>query len=430
MPRTRSQRRADLATSLGEDAVAHILAFLPRLGAFPGRVYSLTGRPGAQTTERGGLSLKAILAPRRQAVLKVPDAYTMEEALAAARDGDVVLVTDDIELQAPIIAPAFHLIIAAATYRRYGNGFPERDTCRPGQQYLLGSTGPYIPAHPAVYVNTHAFPGGISDHETTCAAVVAVGADVRLELRGIAFHGVAADDEWVEGAAVACAAVGAQDGADLVIENCWFSNLGQHSLRARSGAKVLVQDVTINRSRYGIRAEGDGTSLVVENSRFNGPNVCAVGARVGAHVDVRWCSIDRIYSCALFAEGANAILRFDRDTRYMCRPVPEGGEGNDNEASVWPSRFKVNNGGRVCYPDAANEEFGWFGAASGDFGSYQTGDARTYLESFEELPGAEQETFSFCRSFPGCLFSSRVRDVPEQESRIPFHGGSGRFIRA
>ena len=92
MPRTRSQRRADLATSLGEDAVAHILAFLPRLGAFPGRVYSLTGRPGAQTTERGGLSLKAILAPRRQAVLKVPDAYTMEEALAAARDGDVVLV--------------------------------------------------------------------------------------------------------------------------------------------------------------------------------------------------------------------------------------------------------------------------------------------------------------------------------------------------
>ena len=430
MPRTRSQRRADLATSLGEDAVSHILTFLPGLGAFPGRVYSLTGPPGAQSTERGGLSLKAILAPRRQAVLKVPDAYTMEEALAAARDGDVVLVTDDIELQAPIIAPAYHLIIAAATYRRYGNGFPERDTCRPGQQYLLGSTGPYIPAHPAVYVNTHAFPGGVSDHETTCAAVVAVGADVRLELRGIAFHGVAADDEWVEGAPVACAAVGAQDGADLVIENCWFSNLGTHSLRFRTGAKVLVQDVTINRSRYGIRAEGDGTSLVVENSRFNGPNVCAVGARVGAHVDVRWCSIDRIYSCALFAEGANAILRFDRDTRYMCRPVPEGGEGNDNEASVWPSRFKVNNGGRVCYPDAANEEFGWVNAASGDFGSYQTGDARTYLESFEELPGAEQETFSFCRSPPGCLFSSSVWVGQTQESRIPFHGGSGRFIHS
>ena len=132
---------------------------------------------------------------------------------------------------------------------------------------------------------------------------------------------------------------------------------------------------------------------------------------------------------SLFAEGANAILRFDRDTRYMCRPVPEGGEGNDNEASVWPSRFKVNDGGRVCYPDAANEEFGWI-SGSGDMGSYQTGDARTYLESFEELPGAEQETFSFCRSPPGCLFSSRVWVGQTQESRIPFHGGSGRFIRA
>ena len=95
-----------------------------------------------------------------------------------------------------------------------------------------------------------------------------------------------------------------------------------------------------------------------------------------------------------------------------------------------PSRFKVNNGGRVCYPDAANEEFGWFGAASGDFGSYQTGDARTYLESFEELPGAEQETFSFCRSLPGCLLSSRVWVGQTQESRIPFHSGSGRYIDA
>ena len=337
MPRTRSQRRADLATSLGEDAVAHILAFLPRLGAFPGRVYSLTGRPGAQSTERGGLSLKAILAPRRQAVLNVPDAYTMEEALAAARDGDVVLVTDDIELQAPIIAPAFHLIIAAATYRRYGNGFPERDTCRPGQQYLLGSTGPYIPAHPAVYVNTHAFPGGVSDHETTCAAVVAVGADVRLELRGIAFHGVAADDEWVEGAPVACAAVGAQDGADLVIENCWFSNLGTHSLRARSDAKVRVHDVTINRSRYGIRAEGDGTSLVVENSRFNGPNVCAVGARVGAHVDVRWCSIDRIYSCALSSPREQTLSCGSTATQGTCvGPYPKAERATTTKPQCGP----------------------------------------------------------------------------------------------
>ena len=111
----------------------------------------------------------------------------------------------------------------------------------------------------------------------------------------------------------------------------------------------------------------------------------------------------------------------------MCRPVPEGGEGQDG-VEVWPARFKVNSGGRVCYPDAANEEFGWVGAAIGPF--YQSGDASTYLESFEELPGAEQETFSFCRSRPACLFSSRVRDVPELESRIPFHGGSGRFIRA
>ena len=107
MPRTRAQRRHALATALDGDSVSYILSFLPKLGVVPGRLYTLSGS-GTQHT-RGGLSLKAVLAPRRRRLIKCPDDIPLlENAVAAAREGDVVLLTESVELQAPIVAPPFH----------------------------------------------------------------------------------------------------------------------------------------------------------------------------------------------------------------------------------------------------------------------------------------------------------------------------------
>ena len=104
MPRTRAQRRHALATALDGDSVSHVLSFLPKLGVVPGRLYTLSGS-GTQHT-CGGLSLKAILAPRRRRLIKCPgDIPRLENAVAAAREGDVVLLTESVELQAPIVAP-------------------------------------------------------------------------------------------------------------------------------------------------------------------------------------------------------------------------------------------------------------------------------------------------------------------------------------
>jgi len=91
--------------------------------------------------------LKAVLAPFRSRVIKCPSAAhpSLEAAVAAARDRDVVLLTESVQLEAPITAPLFNLIIAAATRRRYGAAKKdERETiCQPGQQYHLEDvTGP------------------------------------------------------------------------------------------------------------------------------------------------------------------------------------------------------------------------------------------------------------------------------------------------
>ena len=161
MPRTRAQRRHALATALDEDTLSYVLSFLPTLGVVPGRLYTLAGGARAKTGKHE-LSLKAILAPRRRRLIKCPDDIPLlENAVAAAREGDVVLLTESVELQAPIIAPPFRITIAAVTKRRYGNGLRSGiRELRPGQTYPeLDHMNARQGKRPVVYVNTNAFPG-------------------------------------------------------------------------------------------------------------------------------------------------------------------------------------------------------------------------------------------------------------------------------
>ncbi len=161
MPRTRAQRRHTLATALDEDTLSYVLSFLPKLGVVPGRLYTLAGGARAKTGKHE-LSLKAILAPRRRRLIKCPDDIPrLEDAVAAAREGDVVLLTESVELQAPIIAPPFHVTIAAVSRRRFGRLRPIEQV-PPGQKYGMGTLSRVLdrPSNGAhVYVNTNNFPG-------------------------------------------------------------------------------------------------------------------------------------------------------------------------------------------------------------------------------------------------------------------------------
>ena len=324
MPRTRAQRRHALATALDEDTLSYILSFLPKLGVVPGRLYTLAGGARAKTGKHE-LSLKAILAPRRRRLIKCPDDIPLlENAVAAAREGDVVLLTESVELQAPIVAPPFHVTIAAVTKRRYGNGLRSGiRELRAGQKYPeLDHMDARRGKKPVVYVNTNAFPGEESGGQKHGSIIVASGAAAHLELRGIACKA------WRRGLGQAPAlatGIDASGGARVEIENCLLSCRGlieSVALRASGGAQISAFDLTLNRTQYGILAEGAGTSVVVDNSLFNGDYAWAAAARAGALVDVRRCHIDACRMSGLLAEGAGAHVRFDLGTTYWSRPSP------------------------------------------------------------------------------------------------------------
>ena len=418
MPRTRAQRRHALATALDGDSVSYILSFLPKLGVVPGRLYTLSGS-GTQHT-CGGLSLKAILAPRRRRLIKCPgDIPRLENAVAAAREGDVVLLTESVELQAPIVAPPFRITIAAVTKRRYGNGLRSGiRELRPGQEYPeLDHMNARQGKRPVVYVNTNAFPGEESGGQKHGSIIVASGAAAHLELRGIACKA------WRQGLGAAPAlatGVDVSGGARVEIENCLLSCRGlieSVALKASGGAQISAFDLTLNRTQYGILAEGAGTSVVVDNSLFNGDYAWAAAARAGALVDLRRCHIDACRMSGLLAEGAGAHVRFDLGTTYWSRPSPAamvpGG-------IWWAPRFIVRLGGRVTFPAGAEDEY---------FHNKAHVLAKDGVELFEgpveHAGGRPEPTLTLWYDVAGMTFQSRVPiGRNERESGIEFMGSN------
>ena len=422
MPRTRAQRRHALATALDGDSVSYILSFLPKLGVVPGRLYTLSGS-GTQHT-CGGLSLKAILAPRRRRLIKCPDDIPLlENAVAAAREGDVVLLTESVELQAPIVAPPFHVTIAAVTKRRYGNGLRSGiRELRPGQTYPeLDQMNARYGKKPVVYVNTNAFPGEESGGQKHGSIIVASGVAAHLELRGVACHA------WrrriadrIPQAPALATGLDASGGARVEIENCLLSCRGlieSAALKASGGAQISAFDLTLNRTQYGILAEGAGTSVVVDNSLFNGDYAWAAAARAGALVDVRRCHIDACRMSGLLAEGDGAHVRFDLGTTYWSRPSPAamvpGG-------IWWAPRFIVRLGGRVTFPAGAEDEY---------FHNKAHVLAKDGVELFEgpveHAGGRPEPTLTLWYDVAGMTFQSRVPiGNNERESGIEFMGSN------
>ena len=435
MPRTRAQRRHALATALDEDTLSYVLSFLPKLGVVPGRLYTLAGGARAKTGKHE-LSLKAILAPRRRRLIKCPDDIPrLEDAVAAAREGDVVLLTESVELQAPIVAPPFHVTIAAVSRRRFGRY--RSDNVPPGQSYhgglrerMLGSPsgGAYV------YVNTNKFTGrGDSESDveerfgasSLSAAVVASGEKVHLELRGIAWVGGELDEDVPEdqGPLFLPLAIDAQDGASVVVENVWISKLATAALRASGGARIVVRDATIGRSVHGVLAQDDG-AIIVENCLFNGGHVLGVSAYRGGRVDVRSCSIDCCFVAGVSSTGDGSHIRIHK-MQYISRPQ------NDDDQARWSPRFVVRRGGGVTFSATENETYNWvpatFEDALEDGGELVEGDGWE-LDGFEDLPGDEPgPVLSLTSAVHGAnmIVSSHVRQEIEHKGISQFRFGAG-----
>ena len=422
MPRTRAQRRHALATALDEDTLSYVLSFLPKLGVLPGRLYTLAGGARAKTG-RHELSLKAILAPRRRRLIKCPDDIPLlENAVAAAREGDVVLLTESVELQAPIVAPPFRITIAAVTKRRYGNGLRSGiRELRPGQRYPeLDHMNARQGKRPVVYVNTNAFPGEESGGQKHGSIIVASGAAAHLELRGIACKAWRRRITDMPGAPALATGVDVSGGARVEIENCLLSCRGlieSVALKASGGAQISAFDLTLNRTQYGILAEGAGSSVVVDNSLFNGDYAWAAAARAGALVDMRRCHIDACRMSGLLAEGDGAHVRFDLGTTYWSRPSPAamvpGG-------IWWAPRFIIRLGGCVTFPAGAVDEY---------FHNKAHVLAKDGVELFEgpveHAGGRPEPTLSLWYDVAGMTFQSRVPSgTDERESGIEFMGSN------
>ena len=275
---------------------------------------------------------------------------------------------------------------------------------------------------PVVYVNTNAFPGEESGGQKHGSIIVASGAAAHLELRGIACHAwrrrIA--DRIAQAPALATG-VDASGGARVEIENCLLSCRGlieSAALKASGGAQISAFDLTLNRTQYGILAEGAGTSVVVDNSLFNGDYAWAAAARAGALVDVRRCHIDACRMSGLLAEGDGAHVRFDLGTTYWSRPSPAdmvpGG-------IWWAPRFIIRLGGCVTFPAGAVDEYFHNKA------HVLAKDGVELVEGrIEHADGGRPEpTLSLWYDVAGMTFQSRVPSgTDERESGIEFMGSN------
>ena len=342
MPATRAQRQRVQQrrhTNLPDEIVRHIVDI-----AGPYCVLVKGGQAcSLQIPRTAGRTAKSYLAPVSNNLLRVPDDHaSIAEAVAAAQNGQTILVDDDVyELDRVITVPPIRLQIVGNTKglcygtRRTPHGeferFPHNDS-----PFICGSFNERD--------------GG--DEEEDGGVFFVEGAGAQLTLRNIVFRGVSDDWEEVEDELAPIELDGhdtgivATQGARVTIENCWFSNFGRTGFKANTGARIEATDCTFNRHYFGALSSGPRTSVVLRNVDFQGANVYAAIADDGGRIDLKACRIRGARLAGMIAKDAGSRIRFDALTQYVSQKRHPA-----NQPRPWVKRACVIENGSLTFPD-------------------------------------------------------------------------------
>ena len=317
--RTRSRR---ISYSLPSDVLASILSFCEG-----GVVASLTESAAefsvaAEAALDGfgdsqGNTVKSLLLLGRRP-LRVTESFDLEAALAAARDGDTILVSEDAGLKSceTICITAERLRIVGARRPKWKFGSRKQ---RPPQ----GSLGRDVRKWRAVTIHS-----GTVD----TPALHVVGPAASVTFQDLSFVGSSRDfffaPDWMteddeEGEFSMDAhdtGVQASGGAQVKIKNCAFTRFGRGSVWAESGANMVVQDAYVSRGYFGAVANGASTSVLLQNCRLLGDHVYAALAEEGGRLEIVSCRLaDEYTECRMAgacACGEGSVLKVDRKTSF------------------------------------------------------------------------------------------------------------------
>ena len=328
-----------------------------------------------QIPRTAGRTAKSYLAPVSNNLIRVgvgadtilARSESLADAIAAARDGDTILVDDGFyDSQRVITVPPIRLQIVGNTR---GLAYGTRRTPRGEFEHSAHRESPWICGSDEPRI------GGGDEEDGGVFWVEGAGA--QLTLRNIAFLGVSDDwdeveeeDEPVELGNCDCGIVATQ-GARVTIENCWFSNFGRMALRASSGGRIEARDTTVNRSYFGAisencdEPEGPQSSMVLTRVDFQGANKYACMAEGGARADLQACRIRCCTHSGVIAKDAGSRIRFDASTQFVSQHRTFGqlpGRG-----PPWVKRASVIENGSVTFPDeipgVGKVEGPWLGSA-------------------------------------------------------------------
>jgi len=300
-----------------------------------------------------GRTAKSYLAPVSNNLIRVgADAQSVEDAtqsladaIAAAHDGDTILVEDDVyEFDNVVTVPPIRLQIVGNTR---GLSYGTRRTPRGEFEHSAhGGT-------PIIYGSEDPRVGG--DEEEDGGVFWVEGAGAQLTLRNIAFMGVS--DDWDDVEEDDPVLLGSHDtgivatqGARVTIENCWFSDFGRTGFKANSGARIEATNCTFNRHYFGVMS-WTGSSVVLRNVDFQGANVYAAIADTGGRVDLKACRIRGATHAGIIARRAGSRIRFDALTQYVSQRQPREPHHPADRATPWVTRACAIENGFLTFPD-------------------------------------------------------------------------------
>ena len=358
--RTRSRQ---ISKAVPLEGIASIFSFLE-----DGVLASLVrgGREYSRATEAalddfsggggGAVTVKSLLATRRRP-LRVPEQFTFDGALAAARDGDTILISQDVTLiRDTIRLPNIRLTIVGARRPRLPFGRELRSVPYHHRRHVTGGHSAAISHWGACSIYS-----AVADEP----ALLAEGSETKVTLRDLSIYGASRDfdyeppwinedddddDEEFE-SDMYDTAVEVRSGACVNIDNCSLTNCGHASVFAKGGARVHVSDSFISRGWFGVKADGDRASIILSRCRMSGDNHYACCVVHGANIEVYDTEVGDDYTefhgSGFIVNGEGSRMVLDEDVFHF----PSQIENHDPSRGRSEFFIVIDNGTLIVHCD-------------------------------------------------------------------------------